>query len=124
MTDTHFHDWLLRYGGAWEQGDPEAAVALFSPSAVYFETPFDEPMAGTEAIRRYWTEGAKDGQTVVRFEASVISFDGKTGFAHWTACFRRVGSGTFVELEGVLRAEFDDLGRCVTFREWWHRRER
>lgn len=124
MTETDFHDWLRRYGSAWEQGEPEAAVALFSPSATYFETPFEEPLAGIEAIRRYWTEGAKEGQTNVRFEASVIAFDGKTGYAHWTARFRRVVSGTFVELEGVLRAEFDDRRRCVTFREWWHRRER
>jgi catechol 2,3-dioxygenase-like lactoylglutathione lyase family enzyme len=29
-----------------------------------------------------------------------------------------------VELDGILSADFDALGRCTAFREWWHRRER
>jgi ketosteroid isomerase-like protein len=123
MTEFDFRQWLDRYGNAWIAGDPEAAVGLFANDAAYFETPFDAPMRGPEAIRRYWAEGARDGQTGVTFEATVIAFDGRTGFAHWRANFRRVPSGSFVELDGVLSARFGADARCVEFREWWHRRE-
>lgn len=123
MNIQAFQEWLGRYGNAWMAGDPEAAVGLFCADAAYYETPFDEPMIGTEAIRRYWTEGAKNAQVEVRFEATPVSLSGDTGFARWRATFRRVPSKVFVELDGVLSARFDDRMRCAEFREWWHRRE-
>jgi glyoxylase I family protein len=118
-----FQRWLDGYGQAWMTGDPQAAVQLFTPSAAYHETPFDSPMVGAEAIRRYWTEGAKNAQTDVQFEATPLWFDGTTGVARWRATFRRVPSMGFVELDGTLLARFDDEMRCEEFREWWHRRE-
>lgn len=123
MTNREFQQWLDHYGNAWAAGDPDAALQLFSPDAAYYETPFDAPMVGAAAIHRYWTEGAKNAQTDVTFEATPISFSGSTGFARWRATFRRVPSGTFVALDGVLSARFDDAMRCEEFREWWHRKE-
>ena len=35
---------------------------LFTVDGTYHEMPFDEPMFGADAIRQYWTEGAKDSQ--------------------------------------------------------------
>jgi hypothetical protein len=98
-------------------------VQLFSVDAAYYETPFDAPLIGAEDIHRYWTEGAKNGQANVTFEAASIFTDRNVGFARWTATFRRVPSGTLVELDGVLSARFDGEMRCTEFREWWHRRE-
>lgn len=123
MTLRNFRQWLKQYGDAWAAGDPDAAVLLFSAAAAYYETPFDPPMVGTEAIRQYWTEGAKTAQRDVVFEATCLSLRGDTGIAHWRATFRRVPSNRFVELDGVLSARFDDASRCEEFREWWHRRE-
>jgi hypothetical protein len=123
MTAGEFEQWMLRYGKAWEAGSPEDALSLFSADAEYFETPFDPPLIGHEAIRRYWTEGAKNAQRHVRFEARCIAFDGRTGYASWRATFERVSSGARVELDGVLSAQFDSKMRCVVFKEWWHRRE-
>lgn len=123
ITIHHFQLWLERYGRAWAERDPDAVVQLFSANAVYYEEPFDDPMVGPDAIRRYWTEGAKNGQADVTFGATPISVDQDTGFALWQATFRRVPSGTSVELEGVLSARFDEEMRCTEFREWWHRRE-
>jgi len=80
-------------------------------------------MIGHEAIRQYWTEGAMSAQRNVRFSAHPLAFDGRTGYALWTATFERVPSGVLVELDGVLSAAFDEQMRCELFREWWHRRE-
>jgi hypothetical protein len=124
MTTRDFEQWLRLYGNAWVTGDPDAAVRLFSVGAAYHEKPFEAPMVGTRAIHRYWTEGAQLSQTDINFEARPIGFDQDTGWAHWRATFRRVPSGTFVELDGICMARFDDTMCCQEFREWWHRRER
>lgn len=123
MTARKFSQWLALYGQAWQAGDPEGVLELFAHHAKYFETPFAPPMVGHEAIRKYWTEGAKNAQRNVRFEARPICFDGTTGFALWSATFERVPSGARVELDGVLSAVFDEQMRCEVFQEWWHRRE-
>jgi hypothetical protein len=122
-TPAAFADWLRRYGQAWITGDPRAAVDLFSRDAAYHETPFDPPMVGHDAIRRYWTEGAQEGQREVTFAAQPVAVDGDAGMARWQATFVRVRNGALVELDGVLAARFGADGRCREFREWWHRRE-
>lgn len=122
-TAEAFGDWLRRYGAAWIGRDPQAAVALFSEAAAYHETPFEAPMVGLDAIRRYWTEGAQASQRDVTFAATICGLEGDTGCAHWRATFLRVPGGSFVELDGVLAACFAADGRCCEFREWWHRRE-
>jgi hypothetical protein len=123
ITVDAFADWLRRYGEAWIAGDPHAALRLFTDDAAYHEKPFEAPMRGHEAIRRYWTEGAQDGQRDVSFAAQPIGIDGDTGHARWQATFVRVPTASFVELDGVLAASFAADGRCREFREWWHRRE-
>lgn len=123
MTIDNFQKWLDLYGKAWELGDPVACVQLFSADAAYYETPFDQPMIGTEAIGQYWTDGAKNAQTGVRFEVTQVLLSGNTGFALWRARFRRVPSNVLVELDGALSARFDNLLKCIEFREWWHRQE-
>jgi hypothetical protein len=123
LTPTAFDDWVRAYGRAWETGDPSAVVTLFAADAAYHETPFDEPMVGTEAIRQYWSEGAGLSQRDVRFGFTTLATTDRTGIAHWRASFTRVPSGVGVELDGVLAAEFDGEGRRRVFREWWHRRE-
>jgi ketosteroid isomerase-like protein len=68
-----FEEWLDTYGEAWQEGDAQAAIDLFSDSAEYYETPFDEPMVGKEAIHKYWSEGAGESQRDVRFVYEVIA---------------------------------------------------
>lgn len=120
-----FETWLRRYGRAWEDGDADAICELFTPDAVYWETPFDPPMIGHEAIRAYWSVGAASAQTDVAFAAQPLRHDpgDDTRFATWQASFRRVATSASVELDGVLSARFAPDGRCAVFREWWHRRE-
>ena len=118
-----FRKWLDAYGAAWEKGDAAAAADLFSEDARYYETPFQEPMVGKEAIHSYWREGAGESQRDVYFQYEDVAVSENKGLAQWRASFDRLPSGNHVELDGFLSAEFDDAGRCSVFREWWHRRE-
>ena len=122
IDDESFRSWLDAYGHAWEAQDPEASATLYREDALYFETPFGEPMRGADAIRDYSSEAAAT-QADVRFGSEVLAFSGDTGIARWRASFTRVPSGVRVELDGIFLVTFDDAGRCHEFREWWHRRE-
>jgi hypothetical protein len=123
MKINDFQNWLDRYGRAWVEGDPDTAGQLFAEDAAYYEEPFIKPMLGREAIRRYWTEGAQEGQTNITCEFSIIAVKEDTGYAHWRAAFTRIPANTHVDIDGILAAKFDEAKQCTEFREWWHRRE-
>ena len=123
LEPSAFDRWLGEYGKAWQTGDPDAVNRLFAGNAAYYETPFDEPMVGTDAIWQYWSEGAGKSQKNVRFSYDIISTVRHTGIAHWKATFERIPIGSKVEIDGILMAEFDEQGMCRVFSEWWHRRE-
>jgi ketosteroid isomerase-like protein len=42
---------------AWEQGDPDAAAALFAPDGVYEDPLYEAPLRGREEIRAGLTQG-------------------------------------------------------------------
>lgn len=127
MTTDQADAWLRRYGDVWQTGDADAITALFTEDAVYHEDPFEPPMRGREAIRRYWQEGASDAQRDVSFGHTVWALTGEQCFAHWRASFTRVGDGSRVRLDGVFRLLFrpadDGTVLCASLQEWWHRRE-
>jgi ketosteroid isomerase-like protein len=126
MTSISLHDlevWLEAYGAAWRAGDAHAVTELFTGDAQYYETPFGDPMRGSEAISRYWIAGPGRSQREVSFSFQVLAVVGGMGIARWQASFVRRRSGRRVELDGCLAAEFAHPGKCTVFREWWHRRE-
>ena len=123
MKEDDFDRWLHAYGQAWTNGDVPAVLRLFASEAQYFETPFDPPLVGHEEIQHYWTEGAATSQRHVRFSYEILSTQGQSGLAHWQATFRRVPGALRVALDGIIYAQFDEQGRCMIFREWWHRKE-
>jgi ketosteroid isomerase-like protein len=114
--------WLDKYGRAWERGDAEASIGLYSEDVRYYETPFDAPEIGHESVRRYCLEAA-GAQRDVRFSHEAYSMEGDTGIARWRASFVRVPSGMHVELDGIFVLRFDGDGKCRELREWWHRAE-
>ena len=58
LTFTTFDTWLEMYVKASAENNPQASAELFARNAKYYETPFDEPMMGRDAIRKYWEMGA------------------------------------------------------------------
>jgi hypothetical protein len=119
LTLETFSSWLEAYGRASIQNDPQAWVELFAHNAEYYETPFDNPMVGRDAIRKYWEIGA---QSFKEKEASyeVLSTKDNLGIARWRSKFTDASSGKRLVLDCVFLVEFDDTNRCSVFREWWH----
>ncbi|GIV57775.1 MAG: hypothetical protein KatS3mg042_0688 [Rhodothermaceae bacterium] len=122
MTNARFSRWCRAYGRVWEDRDPDAAAALFTPDARYYETPFTPPMQGRDAIRAYWAEAVR-GQRDITFSYRILSVSGMLGLAHCQASFFRVPGHRQVQLDGILAVELNEAGQSQTFREWWHHHE-
>jgi hypothetical protein len=114
-----FGSWVVAYGRASIQKDPQTSADLFARNAKYYETPFDEPMIGRDAIRRYWEIGA---QALKDKEATyeVLSVKENLGIARWQSKFTDIKSDKQFALDCVFLVEFDDNDKCSVFREWWH----
>ena len=123
LTEEYFSDWVDSYGQAWIDGDADAIAELYAQDAEYYETPYEDHFLGLEAIRKYWTQGAGISQKDVKFSYNVLAVMENSGLAQFWASFLRIPSGNFVELDGIILAEFNEGGKCHIFREWWHRRE-
>ena len=113
-------EWIAAYGRAWEAGDAELAVALFTEDAVYRSSPFREPHVGADAIRDYWRRATgTQEETAVRFGEPVI--EGRRAAVEWWAVMR--DEGEWVTLPGCLLLRFAADGRCQELREYWHLEE-
>jgi uncharacterized protein (TIGR02246 family) len=122
LTESQLRDWLDAYGRAWEGRDPDAAAALFTEDAQYYETPLGEPARGRTGVRTYWA-AATENQRDVTFTHEVLAITANRGIARWWSEFTRVASGAAVRLDGVFVLEFGEDGLCRSLREWWHRSE-
>lgn len=116
LTLNQFVNWLEAYGKASQENDPKASSELFALDAKYYETPFDEPKIGRQAIYQYWSKGA---QTLKDKTSSyeVLAVKENLGIARWQSEFTVVKSGKWVALDCVFFIEFDDDGKCNVFRE-------
>ena len=127
ITTTAFAAWLNAYGAAWGNRDDEAITLLFTPDGSYQETPFDPPMVGHDAIRRYWVANVIKNQRDIVFSSEILAVTDTTGIAHWRSAFTRTANESRVELDGIFRCAFtwqDQRFLCTSLREWWHLDER
>ena len=121
ISEQDLEGWLEAYGRAWETRDPKAATPLFTESAGYQKTPYDEPFRGRGEIADYWASVTAD-QKDIDFEFETVAVSGDTGVALWSARFRTISGDAPVELNGVFILEFADASHVSSLREWWHLR--
>ena len=102
---------------AWEQGDADAAAALFTEDAVYRSSPFREPHIGQDGVRDYWARAtASQSDTRVRIGTPVTR--GNKTAVEWWATMRDEGGE--ITLPGILFLRFASDGRCEELRETWN----
>lgn len=121
LTADQFSEWIEMYGKASKENDARASSELFAMDARYYETPFDEPMVGHEAIYQYWLKGAK---TLKDKEScyEILAIKENLGIARWQSKFTVIDSDKRVALDCLFLVEFDEHEKCSVFREWWHHR--
>jgi uncharacterized protein (TIGR02246 family) len=110
-------DWIEGYRRAWEAGDAELVIRLFTEDASYRSNPFEEPHVGHDGIRAYW-EGVTSQQRDARVSMGRPFVDGDRVAVEWWT--RMTSEGEEVTLPGCLLLRFGPDGRCNDLREYWN----
>jgi ketosteroid isomerase-like protein len=105
--------WAERYQVAWENGDPDAAAALYRPDCVFRSAPFRETEPPIDYTRRVFPEAKAEN---VRFGEPVEEGD-RAGVEWWAVLVSPDGEAQTIAGCSVLR--FDDEGLVVEARDYW-----
>lgn len=117
LTPGDGQDLFERFKRALEKRDPEAMLELYAEDAEYRFDPFEQPLAGANAIRGYWNKFAAD-RDHVEFDAERIWVVGRTVLASWHGAHTRRASAERVRVRGFTTIEVDAPGRIARMRDW------
>ena len=109
--------WVERYRRAWETGDADEIVDLFTPDGSYRSSVFREPHVGHGAIRRYWNRAAGTQRDVRVLMGQPVITAERVAVEWWTTMTDPDdGEAT---LPGCLLLRFGPDGRCLDLWEYW-----
>jgi ketosteroid isomerase-like protein len=119
-------DWLRRYVAAWKTYDPDDIASLFADDATYRFHPYDDAVAGREAIVGAWLgeggEGASTRDDPGTYDAvyTTLAVDGDVAVAVGTTTYMTEPGGSVDRVfYNCFIMRFDDDGRCREFTEWF-----
>jgi ketosteroid isomerase-like protein len=95
-------------------------MSVFAHDAVFVETPFAEPLHGTDAIRGYWNE-VPYNHSEISFSSGEIYAAGPWFSTEFKCVFRRRRTGEWVEARGAIFCE-TEADRISEMRMYWHRK--
>ena len=107
------------FAAGWTRGDVGLLASVFSPNAVFIETPFSSPLNGEEAIRSYWSD-VPYHQSEISFTSGEIFSVGPWFSTEFKCTYRRRRTGEWVEARGAIFCETEG-GRISEMRMYWHR---
>jgi ketosteroid isomerase-like protein len=107
------------FGNSWARGDIDLLMSVYTPEAVFVETPFSPPIQGADEIRRYWSE-VPYNQSEITFSSGEIYAAGPWFSTEFKCVFRRRRTGEWVEARGAIFCETDGE-RITEMRMYWHR---
>ena len=107
------------FGKGWRKGSLDLIMSVYAPDIVFLETPFSEPLRGSEAVRRYWAD-VPYNQSEVTFSSGEIYSAGPWFSTEFKCVFRRRRTGEWVDARGAIFCELqgDLIGEM---RMYWHR---
>jgi ketosteroid isomerase-like protein len=108
-----------QFGQGWSRGKPDLMLGVFSDDPVFLETPFTEPLRGTEAVRGYWADVPMH-QSEISFTSGEIFAAGPWFATEFKCTFRRRRTGEWVDARGAIFCETDG-SRITEMRMYWHR---
>jgi ketosteroid isomerase-like protein len=107
------------FGKGWAKPNIDLLVSVFSPDAVFIETPFTAPLRGADAIRRWWLD-VPFSQSEITFTSGEIYAAGPWFSTEFKCVFRRKRSGEWVDARGAIFCETEG-GLITEMRMYWHR---
>jgi hypothetical protein len=124
--------WLRAYVEAWKSYDRAGIGELFAEDVRYRYHPYDEPVAGREAVVASWLgedepAGASTPDEPGTFDADyqALAVDGDVVVATGTSSYRSEPGGAVEKVfDNCFVMRFDPAGRCREFTEWYVLRPR
>lgn len=123
LSTQRFEAWIEAYGKAWIARDSNRFGALFAEDAIYYWTPFNEPLKGREAIVAAFSK-AVGGERDIEYGARVLYTSAELGAAHWSAALTKLRGGKRQHLDGIFVVVFNEAGKAISLRQWHHQDER
>ena len=125
-------DWLDAYVAAWLSYDRAQIEALFTEDVRYRYHPYDEPIAGRDAVVASWlgedsTHGASSRDARGTYEAvyTPVAVDGDVVVATGRSTYHTEPGGLVDRIyENCFVIRFDDGGRCREFTEYYLKQPR
>ena len=110
-----FADWIADYETAWRTGGTAPLGRLFTEDATYQAAPFDEPLAGVEAIARFWENEREGPDEVFTLTSEIVAAEGNTAVPRLEIVYGHPPQRTYRDL-WIITLSSD--GRCRHFEEW------
>jgi ketosteroid isomerase-like protein len=107
------------FGRGWARADIDLLTSVFSPDAVFVETPFSGPIQGAAEIRRWWLD-VPYSQSEITFTSGEIYAAGPWFSTEFKCVFRRKRTGEWVDARGAIFCETAG-GLVSEMRMYWHR---
>lgn len=118
MTHDDVQRWLDGYVEAWRTYDPEKIGALFAPDVTYRYQPYEEPIAGREAVVAEWVESPDAaGSWQAHYEPYAV--EGDRAVAVGTSRYLDERGAQRTIFHNVFLLRFDSEGQCADFIEYW-----
>jgi hypothetical protein len=113
--------WIAVHTAAWAAHDAAVALELFSEDCVYVWHPFRAPRVGVASIRDYiaWAFDSQ-ADAGIDFDTPLVS-DHRAAVEYWMTITQVEESKPFT-IAGSQIIEFDEDGRAVWVRDYWHER--
>jgi ketosteroid isomerase-like protein len=107
--------WLGGYEAAWRAPGTDRLMGLFTDDATYLQSPYEQPVAGLDAIRRMWDEQREGPGEVFTLATEILAVDGPTAVVRAEVHYGDPPRQEYRDL-WVIRLRED--GRCTWFEEW------
>jgi ketosteroid isomerase-like protein len=107
------------FADGWQRADTDRIASVFTPDAVFVETPFTAKDEGIQAIRAYWQD-LPQTQAETSFRSGEIFEAGPWFATEFRVTFRRRRTGEWVDARGAIFCETRD-GKISEMRMYWHR---
>ncbi|MGD0704516.1 MAG: nuclear transport factor 2 family protein [Trebonia sp.] len=107
--------WLAAYEAAWRAPGTDGLAGIFTADASYRQSPYQDPVAGLDGIRRMWDEEREGPDEVFTIATDILAVDGPTAVVRAEV---RYGNPVRQEYRDLWIMHLGDDGRCRWFEEW------
>ena len=107
--------WLAGYEAAWRASGTESLASLFTGDATYLQSPYEQPIAGLDAIKQMWEAEREGPDEVFTLVTEILAVDGPTAVVRAEV---RYGDPLRQEYRDLWVIRLDDDGYCTWFEEW------